>query len=104
MTSRSLATSVTVRAIGRERDVQPIRLFESLGIDRDDGIDAGALLVVRVDTIQIELDQLVYGEAPGFVGVVNILYRRFCKMEGFCLALALAGNKKFQIPIAYYTA
>ena len=41
---------------GFEGSVQPVSLLKSLGIDRDDRVEAGALLVKRLDPVQIELD------------------------------------------------
>ena len=56
-------------------------------------IEGGALLVVGLDPVQIELDQLVGGQPAGFVGVLNILYARFRKVKGCRLALAFTGEK-----------
>ena len=81
-------------ARGFESSVELIRLLKGSRIDRDDRIEAGTFLVVRLDPVQVELDQLVGGQTAGFVGVLNILDCRFRNVKGFDLTLAFAWKKR----------
>src|ERR1041385_2518330 len=58
---------------GSKRNVETICLFERAGIDVYDCVEMGTLVVVRLDTIQIEPDELLSGQTPGFVGRMNII-------------------------------
>ena len=66
--------------------IQPVRLFKRLWIDCDDRIDGRPLLVVRVDTFEIQLDQLMRRQLSGLVRVVHRVNGRFLKMERLRLA------------------
>ena len=50
-----------------ESRIQPIRLFKRLGIDRDDRIDGGPLLLIRIDPLEIKLHQLMRRQSSGLV-------------------------------------
>ena len=51
------------------------------GIQRDDGIDGRAGLVVRRDAIEVDLHQLPRGQRAGPVRGVNVVHRCFHDIE-----------------------
>src|SRR5881396_101747 len=71
--------------------IQAVRLFKRLWIDCDDRIDSRPLLVVRVDPLQIKLDELMRGRPSGLVSVLNGLDCGFLKAERLSLARGFAG-------------
>ena len=52
--------------------IKGIRLLQCLGIDIDDGIDGGALVVIRLDACEIILAQLAAGQRSVQVGGVDL--------------------------------
>ena len=63
------------------RGIEPVRLLERVGVDRNDRIDAGALPIVGLDAIEIELDELPRRERAGGVGAMDLRNRRFHDVE-----------------------
>jgi hypothetical protein len=64
------------------RRIEPVRLFERLRVERDDGIDARSVLVVRLDSIEVELDELPYRQRSRLVAAVDLRDRRLHDVEG----------------------
>ena len=63
------------------RGIEPVCLFERVGVERDDRIDAGAFLIVCLDAIEIELDELPRRERAGGVAAMDLRDRRFHDVE-----------------------
>ena len=74
--------------------IQAVRLFKRLWIDCDDRIDSRPLLVVRVDPLQIKLDELMRGQPSGLVSVLHRLDCGFLEAERLSLARGFARPQK----------
>src|SRR5687767_1171639 len=72
----------TDKAGSLECGVEPVRLFEGFGVDRDDSVDRGSLLIVRFNTIEVRLYQPSGGEPAGFISAVNIIDGGFENVKG----------------------
>ena len=54
--------------------VKGVRLLQRLGIDTDDGIDGGTLVVICLDTCNVILAQLAAGQCAVQIGGVNLCH------------------------------
>ena len=66
-----------------ERRIELLGLFQGVGIERDQGIDGGAFLVVGIDSIKVGLHQSPRAQRARPVGRVNVGDGRLEDIEGF---------------------
>ena len=64
-----------------ERCVEPVGVLQRARIDRYQGVDPGALLVIGLDPVEIHLHQLPRAQCRGPVGRVNVGDRRLHDIE-----------------------
>jgi hypothetical protein len=62
--------------------VESVGFLERFGVERNDGVDIGTLLVERFDAIEVGLHQLAAGQLTGFISGMNIIDCRFQNVEG----------------------
>ena len=74
--------------------IQAVGLIKRLWIDGNDRIDSRPLLVVRVDPLQIKLDELMRGQPSGLVSVLDRLDCGFLEAERLSLARGFARPQK----------
>jgi hypothetical protein len=75
-----------------ELRVQLIRFFQSFRVKRDDGVDAGTLFIVRVNPVQITLDQLVSRQLSRFISSMNFVDGRLHDLKRRLATLSMTGR------------